>query len=45
MKKIYNSQTGCKLKIFHLENTTAEFKNKQGILENIIFKQININIF
>lgn len=37
MQKIYNEQTGYQLKIFHLENATAEFRSQLGVEEKIEF--------
>lgn len=37
MQKIYNDRTGYKLGIFHLENATAEFRSKIGIVESYSF--------
>ena len=38
MQKIYNSQTGYQLGIFHLEHATAEFRTKLGIAEKFEFE-------
>lgn len=37
MQKIYNSATGYRLAIFHLENTTAEFRNMLAVQESYTF--------
>lgn len=37
MQKIYNDSTGYKLGIFHLGNSTAEFRSKMGIVESYSF--------
>ena len=37
IKKIYNEKTGYQLKIFHLENATAEFRNALNAVETYTF--------
>lgn len=37
MQKIYNETTGFRLGIFHLEEATAEFRSKMGIVEEYHF--------
>lgn len=37
MQKIYNSATGYRLAIFHLENATAEFRNMLAVQESYTF--------
>ena len=37
MQKIYNSETGYRLAIFHLENATAEFRNMLAVQESYTF--------